>query len=49
MVQAFWTDTILMENMVNDIVKMVPKGYEMLENLDYWRNLTMLTTTYKII
>lgn len=49
MVQAFWTDVRLTPNMVNDIVKMVPKGYEMLENLDNWRNLTMLTTTYKII
>lgn len=37
------------QNTVNDIVKMVSKGYEMLKNLDNWRNLTMLTTTYKII
>lgn len=36
-------------NSVNGIVKMVPKGYEMLENLDNWRNLTMLTTMYKIV
>lgn len=28
---------------------MVPKGSEGLEDLDNWRNLMMLTTTYKII
>lgn len=35
--------------MVNGIVNMIPKGYEMLESLDNWRNLTMVTTMYKII
>lgn len=49
MIQAFWEDAQLSSNMVKGIIKMVPKGFEMLENLDYWRNLTMLTTSYKII
>lgn len=49
MVQDFWADARLSSNTMNDIVKMVPNGYEMLENLDFCQNLTMLTTTYKII
>lgn len=49
MVQAFWNDARLTPNMVNEIVKMVPNGYEMLECLDNWWNLTMLTTSIKII
>lgn len=28
---------------------MVPKRSDLLESLDYWQNLTMLTTTYKVI
>lgn len=48
MVQSFWLDAKLTPNTINGIVKMMSKGFEMLENLDYWRNLTMLTT-YKII
>lgn len=31
------------------IVKMTPKRSATLEVLDNWRNLTMITTTYKII
>lgn len=31
------------------IVKMTPKRNDQLKFLDSWRNLTMLTTTYKII
>lgn len=46
---AFWTDVRLTQNMVNGIVKMVPKGYKMLKDLDLWHNLTILTTTYKIV
>lgn len=49
MVQDFWRDAKLTSNMVNGIVKMVPKGVEELQIVDNQRNLTMLTTTYKII
>lgn len=49
MIQDFWTDAKLPANTVNGIVKMVPKHNDLLEYLDYWRNLTMLTSTYKII
>lgn len=35
--------------MVNGIVKMIPKLVDVLEFLDNWRSLTMLTTMYKII
>lgn len=48
-VLAFWNDVKLSPNLVNGIVKMTPKRNDQLEFLDYWRNLTMLTTTYKII
>lgn len=49
MIQAFWADAKLTMNTINGIVKMVPKGYEMLEVANNWRNLMMLTTSYKII
>lgn len=49
MVLAFWSDAKLSPNMVNGIVKMTSKRSDQLEFLDFWRNLTMLTTTYKII
>lgn len=49
MVQDFWRDAKLTPNIVNGIVKMVPQGSEELEIVDNWRNLTMLTMTYKII
>lgn len=49
MVQDFLRDAKLTQNMVNGIVKMVPKGNEELEIADNWRNLTMLTMMYKII
>lgn len=49
MVQAFWSDARLSTSIVNGAVKMVPKGWEGLEELDNWRNLTMLTMIYKII
>lgn len=49
MILAFWNDAKLSANTVNGIVKMMPKRTDSLEILDNWRNLTMLTTTYKII
>lgn len=49
MVLAFWQDANLLADMVNDIVKMIPKWNDLLEVLDNWHNLTMMTTTYKII
>lgn len=49
MVLAFWLDAKLLANLVNKIVKMVPKRNDILEILDNWCNQIMLTTTYKII
>lgn len=49
MVLAFWADAKLSVNTMNGIVKMVLKVYNLLDILDNWCNLTMLTTTYKII
>lgn len=49
MILAFWSDTILSPNTINGIVKMTPKRSDLLVFLDNWRNLTMLTTTYKVI
>lgn len=49
MVQEFWKDGCLSSNTINGIVKMIPKRPDLLDVLDNWRNLTMLTTTYKII
>lgn len=49
MIQAFWIDAKLSANIVNGIVKMIPKCNNLLKYLDYWRNLTLLSTTYKII
>lgn len=48
MVRAFWVDAKLLENTVNGIMKLIPKRSDLLEFLDNWRNLTMLTT-YKVI
>lgn len=49
MLQEFWKDGRLSENSVNGIVKMVPKRSDGLDVFDNLQNLTMLTTTYKII
>lgn len=49
MVKEFWKDGLLSTNTINGIVKMVLKCVDLLDSLDYWRNLTMLATTYKII
>lgn len=49
MVLSFWNDAKLSSNSVNKIVKMVPKRSNLLDFLDNWHNLTMLTTSYKII
>lgn len=46
---AFWSDAKLSVNTINNIVKMMPKHSDLLEIIDNWHNLTMLTTTYKII
>lgn len=48
MVIAFWGDAQLSANTINGIVKMVPKRSDLIEFLDNWQNLTMLTTTYKL-
>lgn len=39
----------MLANSINEIVKMTPKRNNALDLFDNWRNLTMLTTTYKII
>lgn len=49
MVQEFWKDDRLSPNSINRVVKMVPKKSDLLEFLENWCNLIMLTTTYKII
>lgn len=49
MVLAFWNDVQLSTNSINGIMKMTPKRNDLLEILDNCRNLTMLTTIYKII
>lgn len=47
MVLAFWNDAQLSTNTMNGIVKMALKGFDALDFLDNWSNLTMLTMTYR--
>lgn len=49
MVLAVQCNAKLSHNIINGIIKMTPKRNDQLEFLDYWRNLTMLTTIYKVI